>query len=397
MLDSLAAPGPAAGAVAAAAASGSPAGSAALVLGGLACLTWGATQLVRGAAGLALGCGLPPLVVGLTVVAIGTSAPELAVTVGSALAGEPELAFGNVVGSNIANVLLILGVSAIVTPLAVARRLTRQEIPLMIGVSFLVAFLCRDGLVSRPEGLLLLAGFAAFTVVQLRVGMRGGSAAPLDTAQIPPPAQARPSRAGLLLDASRVALGLALLVVGAHAMVLGATDLARLVGLSDLVIGLTVVAVGTSLPEIATSLVAAWRGEGDIAVGNIVGSNIANLLLILGVAAVIAPRGIPVPPEARQLDVPVMLVTAMACLPVALDGRMIARWEGAFFAAYYAGYVAYLVLSALRHPLLGRYTDALVFFALPLSAVTLTVLLARGLRREFEGATVDEPPRLPRR
>ena len=199
---------------------------------------------------------------------------------------------------------------------------------------------------------------------------------------------------------SEKALTNGLAAILSNLLVGGATDIAHTFGLSDLVIGLTVVAIGTSLPEIAASLAAAWRGEGDIAVGNVVGSNIANLLLILGIGAVLAPGGLPVAAVVgtrRQMDLPIMLVTAVACLPVALDGASIARWEGGLFVAYYLAYLAYLVLAAIKSPLLGRFTDAMVFFALPMSAVTLAVLLARGLRQELAR---EEPPstrRLPRR
>ena len=383
-------------ATAAGAAGGFDATSLGLVAAGLACLVPGASLLVSGASGLALAFGLSPLVVGLTVVAIGTSSPELAVTVRSALAGEPGLAFGNVVGSNICNVLLILGFSALVAPLAVARKVTRQEIPLMIAISFVAAMFCRDGLIARGEGFLLLAGYVAYVWFQLRRGASDAESLALDAKRLPAPdAGSRPGR--WAADALRVVAGLALLGLGANLLVGGATDIAHTFGLSDLVIGLTVVAIGTSLPEIAASLAAAWRGEGDIAVGNVVGSNIANLLLILGIGAVLAPGGLPVAAEARQMDLPIMLVTAVACLPVALDGASIARWEGGLFVAYYLAYLAYLVLAAIKSPLLGRFTDAMVFFALPMSAVTLAVLLARGLRQELAR---EEPPstrRLPRR
>ena len=375
-------------ATAAGAAGGFDATSLGLVAAGLACLVPGASLLVSGASGLALAFGLSPLVVGLTVVAIGTSSPELAVTVRSALAGEPGLALGNV--------LLILGISALVAPLAVARKVTRQEIPLMIAISFVAAMFCRDGLIARGEGFLLLAGYVAYVWFQLRQGASDAESLALDAKRLPAPdAGSRPGR--WAADALRVVAGLALLGLGANLLVGGATDIAHTFGLSDLVIGLTVVAIGTSLPEIAASLAAAWRGEGDIAVGNVVGSNIANLLLILGIGAVLAPGGLPVAAEARQMDLPIMLVTAVACLPVALDGASIARWEGGLFVAYYLAYLAYLVLAAIKSPLLGRFTDAMVFFALPMSAVTLAVLLARGLRQELAR---EEPPstrRLPRR
>lgn len=347
-----------------------------LFLAGLALLLLGAEALVRGASRLALALGMPPLVVGLTVVAIGTSTPELAISVGGALAGTPDIALGNVVGSNIANVLLVLGFVALVTPLVVQRQLVRLDVPVMISVSLLTLLLAWNGRITRVEGVLLLAGAAAYIGFLLWLARRRPEAAPdaeeldLDPAAAPP----RVPRQLLL-----IALGLALLVVGARLLVAAAVELAAALGLSELVIGLTVVAVGTSLPEIATSVVAGLRGKRDLAVGNIVGSNIFNLLLVLGATALASPSGVAVSPAAQRFDLPAMVAVAIACLPIFFTGHRIARWEGALFLAYYVAYVAYLLLQAGQHAALADYRLVMLYGVIPLTAVTLLVLAFRSL------------------
>ncbi|HET6398001.1 MAG TPA: calcium/sodium antiporter [Candidatus Thermoplasmatota archaeon] len=237
---------------------------------GLACLLAGAEGLVRGAARLARAAGISPLVVGLVIVSIGTSAPEIAVTVGAARTGASDLAVGNVVGSNIFNVLFILGLSALVVPLVVQRRLVRVDIPIMVAASLLLAILALDQRIGLFDAVLMLALAAGYILLNLRLGRREAQAA--DAADPQPPVRGRLWRSALLALA-----GLALLVLGARLAVDGASDLARGFGVSELVIGLTIVAAGTSLPEVATSVLAAARGERDIAVGNVVGSNVLNI------------------------------------------------------------------------------------------------------------------------
>ncbi len=348
---------------------------------GLGMLIGGAELLVRSASRLALVMGVSPLVVGLTVVAFGTSAPEIAVTTQSVLAGQSDLAIGNVVGSNIANVLLILGLSALVTPLVVAQQLARLDIPVMIAVSLTVVVFALDGRIARVEGSLLLAGIIAYTVFAIRQSRKESQAIQKEYAEEFAP---RPPTAGtqVLLNVGGVALGLALIVLGARWLVDGATSLARTFGVSELIIGLTVIAVGTSLPEIATSIVASVRGERDIAVGNVVGSNLFNLLGVLGIAGSLASGGISVSNAVLRFDLPVMLTAAIACLPIFAVGNVIARWQGALFVAYYAVYTAYLVLAATEHDALPVFSTVLWAFVLPLTAVTLAVVAWRTWRND---------------
>lgn len=358
-----------------------------LFLAGLALLLLGAEMLVRGASRLALALGLTPLVVGLTVVAIGTSTPELAISVGGALAGTPDIALGNVVGSNIANVLLILGLVALITPLVVQRQLIWLDVPIMIAVSLLTLLLAWDGRITRAEGALLMAGAAAYIGFLLWLARRRPEAAPdAEELDLAPAGAPRVPRQLLL-----IALGLALLVIGARLLVRAAVELAAALGLSELVIGLTVVAVGTSLPEIATSVVAGLRGKRDLAVGNIVGSNIFNLLLVLGATALASPSGVAVSPAAQRFDLPAMVAVAIACLPIFFTGHRIARWEGALFLAYYAAYVAYLLLQAGQHAALADYRLVMLYGVIPLTAVTLLVLALDAWRAQRAAPAPREP------
>lgn len=336
---------------------------------GLVALVGGAELLVRGAARLASSWGISPLVIGLTIVAFGTSAPELAVSVGAALSGAGEVALGNVIGSNIANVLLILGLSALIAPLVVHEQVIRQEVPVMIAVTLVVVLLALDGALSRAEGSVLFALVLAYTAFLIHQARRSPSETSEFADEIPGSRWDRHWSIQLLL----IVVGLALLVLGARWLVEAATAFARWLGVSELVIGLTVVAVGTSLPEIATSLVAALRGQRDIAVGNVVGSNTFNLLAVLGASAALAPAGLDVPAAVRSFDLWVMLAATFACLPVMLSGRTIARWEGAVFFAYYGAYVVTLVLAARQSPALTGYASAMLGYVAPLTVLTLLV------------------------
>ncbi|HUG41677.1 MAG TPA: calcium/sodium antiporter [Longimicrobiales bacterium] len=336
-----------------------------LFLLGLALLVAGAELLVRGAGRIALAAGISPLVIGLTVVAFGTSAPELAVTTSASLRGDPDLALGNVVGSNIFNVLFILGASALVAPLLVSRRLVRLEVPLLTLSAGLVLVLALDGAISRIEGALLVTGAFAYTGLLLRQSRREPE---------PPGDQPHRGRAGMLVDLLLIIAGLGLLVLGSRWLVDGARNFALALGISELVVGLTIVAIGTSLPELATSVIATVRGQRDIAVGNIVGSNLFNVLLVLGTASLVAPGGVPAPAAAIRFDIPVMVGVSVACLPVFFSGLRIARWEGALFLGFYLAYTAYTILAATHHDALETFRGAMLFFVLPLTAVTLGVI-----------------------
>ena len=357
-------------------------GAALVPLGiGLVLLTVGAEALVRGASSLARAVGISPLVVGLTVVAYGTSAPELAVSVQASLAGQGDIAIGNVIGSNIFNVLFILGLSALITPLVVAQQLVRREVPLMIGISVVLVLMVLDGVLGQLEGVLLAAGALGYTVFTIRESRRESRAVREEYEKEfggNGPARATPAR--LALQVGLLIVGLAMLVIGANQLVQGAVAIARTLGVSELVIGLTIVAAGTSLPEVATSVMAAIRGERDIAVGNVVGSNIFNILLILGLSSSLAPAGLAVAPAALSFDLPIMVAVAVGCLPIFFSGHLIDRWEGALFLAYYIAYVTWIVLDAARHDALAPFSTAMLWFVLPLTAVTILLLAFREWR-----------------
>ncbi len=349
----------------------------ALLLAGLAGVLLGAEWLVRGASGLALSLGVAPLLVGLTVVAWGTSAPEMSVSLVAALTGSPEIAVGNAIGSNIFNVLFILGLSAAVAPLAVDRQLIRSEVPLMIGVSFLVWYFAEDERLGRAEGILLLAVFLAYSLATVYVAKRQSA----DNASTAEKSGLPPGRHHWAWNAALVVAGLVLLVAGSRWFVMGAAAVARWLGVSDLVIGLTIVAAGTSLPELATSVLAGLRGERDISVGNVIGSNLFNLLAVLGVASSVAENGLPVSAAVFRFDLPVMTAAAFACLPLAVTGRCIARWEGFLLLGYGVAYWLYLLLAATHHDSLPTYHLVMVVFALPLTIAGLAVSLGRHFLR----------------
>lgn len=352
---------------------------------GLVALVAGAELLVRGASRLALSLGISPLVVGLTIVAMGTSAPEVAVSVGAALGGQSDIAVGNVVGSNIFNVLFILGASALITPLLVNAQIIRQEVPIMIGASLLLLSFGIDGSIGRTDAvilLLLLVVYTAFVVVQSRREQKAQAAnAPIAEAVAAAGGVPAPGTPPLALQLLFIAAGLGLLVMGSGWLVDASVAFARVLGVSDIVIGLTIVAAGTSMPEVATSITAALRGERDIAIGNVVGSNIFNILGCLGLAGVVSSSGLLMAPSVLNFDLWVMLAVAFACLPVFIVGRTIARWEGAVFLFYYFAYTAYLILAARDHDALDEYSGVMLGFVVPLTVITLVVSVSRGARK----------------
>lgn len=314
---------------------------------GLVCLVVGAEWLVRGASSVAAKLGVAPIVIGLTVVAFGTSAPEFAVSVNGALIGNADVAIGNVVGSNSFNILFILGLSATISGLSINQRLLKLDIPILIGISVVTYLLLLNDVVSRLEGVVLFLGIIVYTWWLLR-SSRNEEAPEVEQEY----ADAVEKKEGSTVSrplAFQIALvvgGLALLVLGSRLLVNSATEIATALGVSDLVIGLTVVAAGTSLPELATSVLAAMRGQRDIAVGNVVGSNIFNTLAVLGASAIVSDSGIAVNREVIRLDYPVMLATTIVLLPICWNGFMVKRWEGALLVLFYVAYVAYLIMEA---------------------------------------------------
>jgi len=350
--------------------------SLSLILVGFVGLVAGGELLVRAAVTLAAAMRISPLVIGLTVVAFGTSAPELAVTIQSVWSGASNLAVGNVVGSNIANILLVIGVAAIVAPLVVHERVRRIDLPLVIAVSVGVWLLSLDRRLGHLDGVLLCAALLGYLWWSMCDGRREGScsgaSAPSLVEPLGPWAMAR--------ETVRLLVGLVLLSMGARLLVMGAVDIARVLGVGELVIGLTLVAVGTSLPEVATSVIAGLRGHRDIAVGNLIGSNLFNLLAVLGIGAATSPHGIAVPRAVLKLDLPIMILTAVACVPLFLVGR-VGRKAGAVFLAYFAGYLIYVVLRATDSPFRQAFEIGMLAIVAPLTLAAIAVSLYPIFRR----------------
>ncbi len=349
-----------------------------LFFGGLILLVIGADILVRGASKLAMSFGISPLVVGLTIVALGTSAPEIAVSIGAVLDGKTDIAIGNVVGSNIFNVLFILGLSALVTPLVVNIQLIRQEVPIMLGVSLLLLALSLDGRLSFIDGGILFALLMAYTVFLVVQSRQETQAAKDEFAEAIQQAEESAWDSHWAAQVSLIAAGLVALVYGSEYLVQASVSFAKTMGVSDLVIGLTIVSAGTSMPEVATSITAALKGERDIAVGNVVGSNTFNILGCLGLSGLVSgDLGLVMAPSLLAFDIWVMLAVALACLPVFMTGREIARWEGGVFLGYYVAYVAYLILAAQQHDALPVFSSVMMSFVIPLTVVTLVVMVIR--------------------
>lgn len=336
---------------------------------GLVLLVVGADLLVKGAARLAGSFGIPALVIGLTVVAFGTSAPELAVSVKAAYSGQAELAIANAVGSNIFNVLFILGAAAMISPLIISRQLIRQDVPIMVLVSVLAMWMTFDGAITRLEAATLVAGLVGYTWFLFRQGKAKG----VDTADEEVEAMLKakvPAWQNLLLLAG----GLVLLVLGSRFLVDSAVEIARAFGVNEAVIGLTIIAAGTSLPEVVTSVVATLRGERDIAVGNVVGSNIFNILCVLGISGVVSPVPLLAGEQMATVDIPVMVAVAVLCIPLFFIGSVLNRAEGLLFMLLYIAYTWYLIAVALKESYLSELQQGILYGLLP--AVVLFVLLS---------------------
>lgn len=348
---------------------------------GLVLLIVGADLLVRGAARLAASFGVPALVVGLTVVAFGTSAPELAVSVKSAWSGQTELAVANVVGSNIFNILCILGLAALISPLVVSRQLIRQDVPIMILVSAAAVAMAWNGSIVKWEAALLFCGLLAYTGFLFLQGRKQGiEAADADTAEL------LEKKAPLWHNLALLVGGLILLVLGARFLVQSAVQIASSFGVSDAVIGLTIVAIGTSLPEVMTSVVATLKGQRDIAIGNVVGSNIFNILCVLGLSGLVSPEPLLASMQMATLDLPVMLGVALLCLPLFFVGASLTRAEGGLFLTLYVAYVWYLIALTLNLGYLASLQSGIIYGLIPLVVIYVAALLSLDLMRKRKGA-----------
>ena len=343
---------------------------------GLIVLILGADLLVRGASRLAAAFGVSPLVIGLTIVAIGTASPEIAVSLKAAASGQGDLTLGNVLGSNIFNILFILGVTSIVAPIVIAEQLIRKDAPIMLGVSLLTLALAVDGKLGWFDGSLLLIGMLVYIVFALKQSRTENRDVQNEYAEEFAQKEPRTIK-HTLFNIGFILVGLGLLVLGSNWLVDSATQIAKSLGVSELVIGLTIVAVGTSLPEVATSVVAALKKESDIAVGNAVGSNIFNLLGVLGIGALVAPDGISVISRVLQFDLPVMVFVAMVTLPIFYIDNRVSRVEGSLLLAYYVVYVTYVILRAAESSTLPTVTLFIIFF-IPLTFIVLVVVAIRS-------------------
>lgn len=317
---------------------------------GLVALAIGAEVMVRGGAQLASRLGISPMLVGLTVVSIGTSLPELAVGVTAALEGSGELAVGNIAGTNVVNILFILGLSALISPLAIERRTLRFDLPVMAGAAVLLWVLAVNGVLSRLDGLILACGAVVYTVVLIRMSRRESQATAAEYAQafpvVPEPGEATKRVSGKTVQhVAMTVTGIAVVILGAEWLVGGAVGIAREFGVSDALIGLTVVAIGTSAPELVTTIVSTVRGERDIAVGNLLGSSVYNILLILGITCLVPANGLALTHNLVWIDIPLMVAASLACIPIFVTGRRVHRAEGAAMVAAYLGYLAFLLTT----------------------------------------------------
>lgn len=318
-----------------------------LIVLGLAGLVLGGEALVRGASKLASALGISPMIIGLTVVAFGTSTPELAVSLKAAFSGNADIALSNVVGSNIFNTLFILGVSAILSPLIIHSQMIKKEVPLMILCSVLLFILCLDKEISRIDGILLFLGILGYTtwlIFQARQHRKENQEIAKESEQ--EYGALRKEKFSFLKSSLFVVAGLGLVMVGADFLVKGAVLLAKGLGVSDTVIGLTIVAAGTSLPELVASVVATMKGERDIAVGNVIGSNIYNILAIVGLSGALSPKSLAVNSTLLHFDIPLMILTAALCWPLFRSDSRLSRKEGIFFLVSYCAYTAYLIKNA---------------------------------------------------
>ena len=353
-----------------------------LLVAGFALLVGGAELLVRGASKIALLLGISPLVVGLTVVAFGTSSPEGAVSVFSAFSDQSGIAVGNIIGSNIMNILIVIGLSTAIMPMVVSEQVIQLQVPLVIAASVAFFVMALDGTIGTLDGFILFNSIIIYTVWAIRKSRREQKKikeAHSDNYTVPEDEEANKFRAisrhGILTLA-----GILVLVAAAHMLVDGASDIAAILGVSDLIIGLTIVALGTSLPELATSVVAGIKKRRDIAVGNIIGSNLFNILAVIGLSSLVAPNGIAVPESAIQFDIPVMTAVAFACLPIFFTGHRICRWEGFLFLGYYGFYLTYLILSARNDASPSLFKTVILFFVVPLTVITLAVSVYRHIK-----------------
>ncbi|MBN1552663.1 calcium/sodium antiporter [bacterium] len=357
---------------------------------GLTLLIVGADLLVRGASKLAATAGIPSLIIGLTIVSWGTSAPELAVSIKAGLQHNASIAMGNVVGSNIFNVFFILGIAAVVFPLSISWQLIRFDVPVMIGVSLLLFAMSANGLVSIVESMILVVLMLAYTIYLFILARRTEQPKPMEQFN-----EIRPRQTSTLwmisISCVFVIAGLVGLSYGSNLTVKSAVEIARKFNVSDLVIGLTLVSIGTSLPEVVTSIVASIKHEREIAVGNVVGSNIFNILAVIGISGSLAGEFV-VPANMLSFDIPVMVGAAVVCLPIFFTDSIISRWEGCILFSYYIAYTSLLILRTISSPAQELANNLVLYFLLPFTGIFLIVSIIKSERNtaRFLQALTDD-------
>jgi len=351
---------------------------------GLLALVGGAELLVRSASKTALYFGISKLIVGLTVVAFGTSAPELAVSIEAVLNNQADLMIGNIVGSNIANILLILGISAMIVPLKVNADLIKSDVPVMIAVTLVFIGFSYNGIITFWESFTLVMLLMIYLIYLARQSGKTDFTTKEERAKTGP----------LFWNIVMGIVGLIALITGARWVVGSAVEVATILGVSELIIGLTIVAFGTSLPEIVTSLVAALKGERDIAVGSIIGSCILNILAVVGVSGLFIQDGIVVQDVVLRFDLMILLAASVVCIPVFFTNHLISRLEGVLFFSFYSAYILYLVLSATNHRFLDTFGQVMLMVVLPVALITIIVRALWDLKRRwrFKGMFKDRKP-----
>jgi cation:H+ antiporter len=357
-------------------------------IAGLLLLISGAQILIKGSVAIAERLAIPPLIIGLTLVAFGTSSPELAVSVQAAFNNQADVALGNVIGSNIFNVLFILGLCACLLPLSVSKQLIKQDIPILLLITILVFVLALDGGISRLNALILVFALCLYLCFLIWQGKsqssehknsRGvtDSSSPANA-----PEQSNAVLSKLFIDVLYIIAGLAALIFGSNFLVDASIEFAKMLGVSELVIGLTIVAIGTSLPEVVTSIIAVFQKQRDIAVGNVIGSNIFNLLAVLGVTGVISSSGIAVDSSLLGFEFPLLVAVALICLPMVFTGFEINRKEGLLLLAIYTFYSVYLYFRATAHPSLDLFHNVFFYIALPLIILPMLIVSFRQWQQQ---------------
>ncbi|SMO53814.1 calcium/sodium antiporter [Gracilimonas mengyeensis] len=348
---------------------------------GLVLLITGAELFLNSVDKFGIAWRISPLIMGLTVVAFATGAPELAISLQAAADGQPDLVLGNIIGSNISNILLILGITGVLAPLAITNKVIKRDIPMVLAASVLMYVLAMDGWLTPLDGFIILAALVAYSMFiyfQIKSDRKKNTGEDLSNAAQEilkgSPTWFYTKYLFLLLG------GLVMIVAGSRLMVDAAVTIAEVLGVSELIIGLTIVSIGTSLPEVATSLSAARKGDSDTAIANVLGSNLYNILLTLGLTIVIAPGALSVSAEAIRFDMPVMIIVVVACLPLFWPGKELGRAEATGFLLYYASYLGYLVLLAMGHAVVDTFELVMIWGIIPLTILLIIVKFVMDLR-----------------